>query len=91
MCDIQGCGQEDAYLEAMGDNIYLCIVCQKRVPRKDNAKRHVRLKHLAEEGEKMWKCEVCQRNYKTNLSLDQHKRQSHGLYKSFTSVWEIIK
>ena len=65
----------------------MCTLCEKQVPRKDNAKRHVRLKHLAEHGPKRWTCEVCERNYKTNLSLDDHRRQAHGLYKSYAAAW----
>ena len=68
-------------MERLGDNLFLCLVCQKQVPRKDNAKRHVRLKHMAEVGEKRWECEVCKRHYKTILSFDDHRRQAHGLYK----------
>jgi len=82
----KGGGQEEAYLERVGENLFLCTLCQKQVPRKDNAKRHVRLKHLADHGPKRWTCEVCERNYKTNLSLDDHRRQAHGLYKSFAAV-----
>ena len=29
-----------------------------------------------------WTCEICSKDYKTNLSLDDHRRQAHGLYKS---------
>ena len=53
------------------------------MPRKDNAKRHVKLVHMSETGSgQSWECEICNKMYKTNLSLDTHKRSVHGVYKS---------
>ena len=61
----------------------MCLLCEKQVPRKDNAKRHVKLVHMSEAGgAQSWVCEICNKSYKTDLSLDTHKRSVHGVYKS---------
>jgi len=76
-------GHEEEYLKRISANVYMCLLCEKEVPRKDNAKRHVKLVHMSETGSgQSWECEICNKMYKTNLSLDTHKRSVHGVYKS---------
>jgi len=75
-------GVEESYLEKLDNNEYLCLLCDKRVPRKDNAKRHIRLKHMQGEGTH-WTCDVCHKTgYKNKLVLDDHYRKIHGIYKT---------
>ena len=58
--------------------------CQKQIPRKDNARRHVKLKHLDLENGQSTVCEICYKPFKNNLNLDDHKRRFHGIYKRNT-------
>ena len=71
-----------AYLQALENNMFMCLFCQKRIPRKDNAKRHVKLKHLQTDGGGEVTCDLCQKSFKGNLNLDDHKRRYHGIYKT---------
>jgi len=76
-------GHEEDYLKKIDANVFMCLLCEKQVPRKDNAKRHVKLVHMSEAGGgQSWVCEICNKSYKTDLSLDTHKRSVHGVYKS---------
>ena len=79
---------EESYLEKLDNNEYLCLLCNKRVPRKDNARRHIRLKHMQEEGSH-WTCDVCHKGYKNKLVLDDHYRKIHGIYKTVQNWLEI--
>jgi len=73
-------GLESSFLEKLGNKEYLCLLCNKTIPRLDNAKRHIRLKHTQEEGS--WACNICSKAYKNNLALDDHLRKVHGVYKT---------
>jgi len=74
-------GMEDSYLEKLVNNEYICLLCNKNIPRKDNARRHIRLKHMQEEGSH-WTCDICSKGYKNKLVLDDHYRKIHGVYKT---------
>jgi len=76
--------EQEEYLQALPDNTFLCLFCQKQIPRKDNARRHVKLKHLDLEKGQSTVCEICYKPFKNNLNLDDHKRRFHGIYKSNT-------
>ena len=71
---------ESSFLEKLRNKEYLCLLCNKTIPRLDNAKRHIRLKHMQEEGS--WTCNICNKAYKNNLALDDHLRKVHGVYKT---------
>lgn len=75
-------GLEEQYLKEISDKVFLCLVCNKRVPRKDNAKRHIRLVHFPALEDGCRVCHLCQKTYKNQLVLDDHCRRSHGIYKS---------
>jgi len=77
-------GAEEENLQALPDNTFLCLFCRKQIPRKDNARRHVKLKHL-DPGNGTGQntvCDICSKSFKNNLNLDDHRRRFHGIYKS---------
>ena len=75
-------GEEEQYLKQVNDKLFICLLCEKQVPRKDNAKRHVRLKHFQDEGTDGWLCNLCNKSFRNQLFFDDHNRRSHGVYKS---------
>ena len=79
---------EDSYLEKLVNNEYICLLCNKNIPRKDNARRHIRLKHMQEEGSH-WTCDICSKGYKNKLVLDDHYRKIQGVYKTVQHWLEI--
>jgi len=75
-------GSESDFVQktASGDE-FECTLCFAKFARKDNAKRHVKLVHMPEQG-KSWFCDICNNSYKNQLVLDSHKRNIHKIYKS---------
>jgi len=75
-------GSESDYVQktAAGDE-FECTVCFAKFARKDNARRHVKLVHMPEQG-KSWFCDICNNSYKNQLVLDSHKRNVHKIYKT---------
>jgi len=74
-------GSENVYVEKINTDEFQCNICFSKFARKDNARRHVKLVHLPEQG-KSWFCDICNNMYKNQLVLDSHKRNVHKIYKT---------
>lgn len=68
----------------LGSSEIQCSLCNAIFARKDNARRHLKLVHFGEEG-KTWPCDICHHSYKNQISLDNHRRTAHSVYKSTAS------
>jgi len=76
-----GKGSESQYVQKTGDDEFECNLCYAKFARRDNARRHVKLVHMPEQG-KSWFCDICNNSYKNQLVLDSHKRNVHKIYKT---------
>lgn len=56
----------------------MCLVCQKVLAYKHDAKRHIKLKH-APSGQPV-SCDLCGKSLKHHWALGDHMRKVHGHY-----------
>ena len=74
-------GEEGNYISAVNDGKFQCTLCDFTCARKDNIRRHIRLKHGRVE-DQAWQCQFCDGLYKSKLSLESHQRLKHNIYKN---------
>merc|ERR1711892_1362157 len=74
-------GSESQFVQKTDGDEFECNLCFSKFARKDNARRHVKLVHMPEQG-KAWFFDICNNSYKNQLVLDTHKRNVHKIYKT---------
>ena len=65
---------EDYIAHNSTENKWRCLICQREFNRRNNAKRHIELKHFENQPEQ---CYICLKWMKNSVSLKVHIRSSH--------------